>query len=432
MAGMLDRLFTIFGETRDPEIMFRTQLAMVHPQARADIVEALRAAPIAAGASWGTVRARAETDPRALPMKQTPLNQSHTFGSAFAHEWASEATMRGLQAAQAAQRGEPDSAVRKAVGKNLADLGLSWTARPGIAHGRDYLVRYKAQLHAQEDPFGAAPVTLSADTALATVRAARSVGRDPCGHAGAGRHPWQWSRRARPAEQGTRTHLAVVGGGVVGQSQCRGGGDLHPGLRPDQGGHRDLPRPGSGRRLLRRRPAGHVAMVAGPCPPGRVPPRVAPMARRGLRTDRDLHSPRPAQLRRAEGFPPAVSTRCSTTPSPLPSPTRLPTRGRWSMTRADGWPTPRPTRRRGPRWPACSRPPTPRCSRAWARPGPPQLPSSSPSASAPIPEQERHELCDDHPTARRRHSQAARPRGCGAARGDGRGRRRGRHPRPEG
>lgn len=165
MAGMLDRLFTIFGETRDPEIMFRTQLAMVHPQARADIVEALRAAPIAAGASWGTVRARAETDPRALPMKQTPLNQSHTFGSAFAHEWASEATMRGLQAAQAAQRGEPDSAVRKAVGKNLADLGLSWTARPGIAHGRDYLVRYKAQLHAQEDPFGAAPVTLSADTA---------------------------------------------------------------------------------------------------------------------------------------------------------------------------------------------------------------------------------------------------------------------------
>jgi hypothetical protein len=73
--------------------------------------------------------------------------------------------MRGLQAKQAALRGEPDSAVRKAVGKNLSDLGLTWTAPPAIAHGREYLRRYKAQLHAKEDPFGDGPVTQAADTA---------------------------------------------------------------------------------------------------------------------------------------------------------------------------------------------------------------------------------------------------------------------------
>lgn len=169
IAGMLDELYTIFKQEPDPEVIFASQLQLVHPAARADIVDALKQIPRPFPRAWGSARTAAEATDVGTPLVNRPLNQSgHRFGAAFAHDWAATATLRAIQrqAARLTATLTPDEE-RITIHNTL--LRIDSSGGRTQAGAAAYLGRYKAQLHDASPPF-AESRTRTQETIWARVR----------------------------------------------------------------------------------------------------------------------------------------------------------------------------------------------------------------------------------------------------------------------
>ena len=156
IAAVLDRLFTLFGETPDPLLRFAGQLAVVHTAAKPTIERALREEGAALPPTWAAAKDRI-TATGVASIHAAPLNQDHPFGSTFAHSWAATATLRSLREARA-ERDTADEATRRRI---LAVLARVEPNGGVSAAGADwYLVNHKAQIHSEQEPFNAAPTPL--------------------------------------------------------------------------------------------------------------------------------------------------------------------------------------------------------------------------------------------------------------------------------
>ena len=160
IAGMLDELYTIFGQEPEPEVFFAEQLQGVHAQARADIVAALGQVPKPFPRSWAGASAAAKATAAGQPLELTPLNQApHAFGQSFGHSWAATATLRAIQQAASSLSPSLDEDRRRAINKALTRIDAEGGRSPAGAD--TYLGRYKAQLHQEATPFDSGPSSLS-------------------------------------------------------------------------------------------------------------------------------------------------------------------------------------------------------------------------------------------------------------------------------
>ncbi|MGH6900661.1 MAG: phage tail protein, partial [Geminicoccaceae bacterium] len=164
LAPILRRLFELFGEKPDLRVIFADDLARIHPAAQTPVdaaLDALAATDDLPG-TWENVKTVAEGATRDVgDTKEAPLNQSHTFGATFAHDWATEAVMRAVRQAGSEAAGA-DDLTRRRINKVIAQrLGAK------IENGRvvglsaaavgTYLSDHKAQVHAPSVPFDESP-----------------------------------------------------------------------------------------------------------------------------------------------------------------------------------------------------------------------------------------------------------------------------------